>query len=50
MCISSKEWRILKTTAALQRVEKYLLGIISQRFLLINKGHEESQLDLFHIL
>ena len=30
MYISSGEWRILKIMAALQRVEKYLLGIISQ--------------------
>lgn len=30
MYISGGEWGILKMMAALQRVEKYLLGIISQ--------------------
>lgn len=30
MCISNVEWRLLRMTAALQRVERYLLGIISQ--------------------
>lgn len=39
MYISSGKWRILETMAALQRVEKYLMGIISQWFLLIKKGY-----------